>query len=64
VQSPKNKIKPVFTLQSATVKVLYTNKSAVYITGLPDKNHTVVKEGLHRFVSGQSVHSLTGEGLK
>jgi RND family efflux transporter MFP subunit len=55
--------KPVFTIQSATVKVLYTSKDSAYITGLPIKEYLLVGAGLHRFVSGQSIYSLVDKGI-
>ena len=50
--------KDLFTIQSATVQVLHANKTSIYISGLPEGEHLIVSEGLHRFVSGQRVTSL------
>jgi RND family efflux transporter MFP subunit len=50
--------KDLFTIQSATVQVLHANKTSIYISGLPEGEHLIISEGLHRFVSGQRVTSL------
>lgn len=44
-----------FTLERATIKVLYTNTTKAFIKGLPLENHMIVTAGLHRLVPGQRV---------
>ncbi len=48
----------VYQIQTATVNILHTVKNKVYVSGLPLKDHTIISEGVHRFVAGQLVRSV------
>lgn len=50
-----------FILQTTTVNVLHTNQQAVYVTGLALTPHTIVSQGVHRYVGGQVVRSSEAE---
>lgn len=52
VDDAKNKL---FTITATTVEVKYSTLDAVYIAGLPLKEHHIIVAGVHRYVPGQIV---------
>jgi RND family efflux transporter MFP subunit len=50
-----------FTLQAETIQVIHATKNQVFVTGLSKNSHTIVADGLHRLVPGQTVKASKKE---
>ncbi|MBL4941026.1 MAG: efflux RND transporter periplasmic adaptor subunit [Colwellia sp.] len=48
-----------YLLKATTVNVLHANEHSVYISGLALKPHTIVAQGVHRYVAGQVITTST-----
>lgn len=59
IATPLTNSKNNYLLQSATVNVLQANEHSVYISGLTLKQHSIIAQGVHRYVAGQVVSVST-----
>jgi len=50
-----------YQLQAVTVNILHANEHSVYVNGLSLKEHNIVSQGVHRYVTGQTVIASSQE---
>jgi len=53
----------IYQIKSTTIQVLHANDISVYVSGLLLKDHTIVNEGIHRFVNKQFIKAAPLESI-